>query len=59
MCLYKGLNKHKIAQEDIVCYKIVTRSKYHCSTYYVSHPIYSGEPLISKDRMSVFEMDER
>lgn len=59
MCLYKGLNKHKIAQEDIVCYKVITRSKYHCSTYYLEYPIYSGTPLISKNHMSVPEMDER
>lgn len=59
MCLYKGTNKHKIAQEDIVCYKVIKRSKYNCVTFYVEHPIYSGIPIVPNGCMSVDEMDRR
>lgn len=59
MCLYIGLNKHKVAQEDIVCYKVITRSRYRCLTFYQKHPIYSGVPLIPRDLTSVPEMDEK
>lgn len=36
MCLYSKTNKPKIAQQDIVCYKLVQKHKYHFSPYYYS-----------------------
>ena len=34
MCLYSEINKPKIAQQDIVCYKYVLKRKHHFRPYY-------------------------
>ena len=59
MCLYKGTNKHKIAQKDIVCYKLIERSRYRCTTYYQGCSIYSGIPLCPCRSVPVEEMDNQ
>jgi len=59
MCLYKGTNKHKIAQKDIVCYKLIKRSEYRCTTYYQGCSIYSGFPLRPCRSVPVEEMDNQ
>ena len=59
MCLYKGTNKHKIAQKDIVCYKLIKRSKYRCTTYHQGCSIYSGIPLRPYKSVPVEEMDNQ
>lgn len=59
MCLYKGDNKHKIAQKDIVCYKLFERSKYRCATYYQGCSIYVGIPIVSSRVVAPEEMDKQ
>lgn len=50
MCLYKNQNVHKIAEEDIVCYKIVVRDKKtgELCSYWHKVPIRLDEPIIAK-----------
>ena len=45
MCLYKGENKHKIAEEDIICYKLVIVNHNEILSFYQLHPIKLGQPI--------------
>ena len=57
MCLYKGLNKHKIAQEDIVCYKTARMTKYELLTFFQEHTFELNVPITPAKPMSVEDMD--
>lgn len=49
MCMYKDQNVHKIAEEDIVCYKIVERTKESgkLKSYFIGTSIKLEKPMMS------------
>ena len=63
MCLFKGTNKHKIAQEDIVCYKLMVKYKDRLASFYrntdavLGKPIHCANPMVTEgmDALDVLE----
>lgn len=55
MCLYKNQNVHKIAEQDIVCYKIVERTidSGELESYYMDTSIKFEEPMMSFSHYAV------
>ena len=57
MCLYKGDNKHKMAQEDIICYKTARKCKSKLLTFFQLKEFELNVPIEPANPESVQFMD--